>query len=105
RLIEDFDLDVLLNRRPVGELHRDVLIIVQNSCPNHLSNPLRHPEMRVQGHLKHVKSKGKGGISRAAACRAWPARRGLVRACNATRAGRAAPRPGSIPARTSRGSG
>ena len=32
-LIEDLDLDVLGDRRPVGEFHRHVLVVVENGCP------------------------------------------------------------------------
>src|SRR5262249_35998431 len=61
RLVEHLYLDVLGDPRPVSEIHRHVLIVVENCGPNHAQVLSLRPEGSGPRHLRHGLAKGKGG--------------------------------------------
>src|SRR6185503_9839235 len=62
-LVEDLDVDVFGDRRPVGETHRNVLVIIQNCSPNHSPDTpcVRAPARRANLGRANRKDRGSGG--------------------------------------------
>ena len=101
-LVEDRELDVFGERRPVGERKRDVLVVVQDGCAKHSLPPFsraarpvpggrHHRAVSAECHSARRVARSRPRFSAAASVRAWPARPVPARAYSAAPDGMAAP--------------